>query len=65
MPGGEAVWVQLLDRQQKHLILAVIATGSFVPSNSDSAGVLPQVYVLWEETSTTWISVSESRSHFF
>lgn len=58
MPGGEAIWIQLLNRQQTHLILAVINIDSFVPLKpGEMQSTFPSVYILWEEKSSVWISV--------
>lgn len=59
MPGGKEIWVQLLDRQQQHLILAVVHISCFVSvSSEESSSIGSQVYILWEERSSIWISVS-------
>ena len=59
MPNGKEVWIQLLDRQQKHLLLVVFSIHSFVPlNNTENRSVFPLSYVLWEESSCNWISVS-------
>ena len=54
MPGGDSVWVQLLNREQTHLIIAVLSIASFTPETSQQA---PYVYILWEEKSSIWITV--------
>lgn len=59
MPGGKAVWIQLLNRQQQHLILAVLDTNSFVSSRiEEGSSSFPDIFILFEEKSTTWVSVS-------
>lgn len=57
MHGGEAVWIQLLNRQQTHTLVAVIDICSFV-GYAKKVFVPPKVYILWEERSSIWISVS-------
>lgn len=55
MPGGDSIWVQLLNREQTHLILAVLTIAAFTSESSQQA---PSVYILWEEKSSNWITVS-------
>ena len=62
MHGGEAVWIQLLNRQQTHTLIAVIDICSFV-HGAENVFVPPKVYILWEEKSSIWISVSVSNVH--
>ncbi len=50
LPGGADVWFLLLDREQRHMQLVVLALGAFTGSP-----VLP--YILWEETSEHWVEV--------
>lgn len=51
------MWIQLLNRQQTHTLVAVIDICSFVDC-VEKVFVLPKVYILWEEKSSIWISVS-------
>lgn len=54
--NGEHIWVQLLDRSQKLLKVVIISVESFVSDGSRTRAPLP--YVLWEESTDTWINVS-------
>lgn len=56
------MWIQLLDRLQKHLTLAVLDVDSCFSSNDGGKlSTFPKVYILWEEKSSFWITVSFSR----
>ena len=59
MPGKrQEVWLQLLDRQQRHLLIVVIHVSSFVPVNAPKdPSVIPNCYILYEESSSVWITV--------
>ena len=53
---SHSVWVQLLDRRQRHLQLAVIPVTAFTAHPSPPPH--PSPYLLWEDTSEHWINVS-------
>ncbi len=54
LPEGRAVWFLLLDREQRHLQLAVLSLEAFTGSPDLPR---PLLYRLWEETSEHWIEV--------
>ena len=53
---SHSVWVQLLDRRQRHLQLAVIPVTAFTAHPSPPPH--PSPYLLWEDTSEHWTNVS-------
>ncbi len=62
MPGGKDVWIQLMDRMQNRLVLAVIDIMSFAADGEFSAAILPNIYILYDERNSFWIPVSLSDS---
>lgn len=58
MPGGRAVWIQLMDRLQNNLVMAVIGIESFQTSYEHNSAILPNIYILYEEKSEFWVPVS-------
>lgn len=58
MSCGKAVWIQLMDRLQHHLVIAVIDIQSFRAGYESSSAILPKIYILFEEKSSFWLPVS-------
>jgi len=58
MPQGDSVWLQLLDRWQRHLQLFVLSVDAFLPNNHPPSEY-PSPYLLWEDTSDHWINVAD------
>ncbi|XP_064470820.1 dipeptidyl peptidase 9-like [Ornithodoros turicata] len=66
-PNGKLVWTEVLDRQQKHLQLAVLPVSAFhvdednnrsyPPLLTGAGDISPQV--IWEEVSDVWINVHD------
>ena len=51
-----SVWVQLLDRRQRHLKVFVLSVDAFLPHDHPPSEY-PSPYLLWEDTSEHWINV--------
>lgn len=59
-----SIWVQLLDRRQKRLELALLAADQFIDVKStncseDWVSWTPTVYVLYSQVSEIWINVHD------
>ncbi|KAJ3322764.1 dipeptidylpeptidase [Blyttiomyces sp. JEL0837] len=68
IPGGESVWMQLLDRLQQHLALIQVPVSLFMTEEEyssvemfkESWDALPPIRILCEEYSPIWINITDT-----